>query len=67
MDDENVDWDAFIVLSAGPEIDAATAFAASIRDECPEVPPPKSNGRPNRLLMVVLLILAIGLVLLLIL
>ncbi len=43
MDDEDhIDWDAFAILAADPEIDAATAYAASIRDE-----PPASEEPPN--------------------
>lgn len=44
MDEENVDWDAFAILSADPEIDAATAYAASIRDE----PPQQQQQPPNK-------------------
>lgn len=61
-DDENIDWDAFTILSADPEIDVATAYAASIRDEPPKVPFQESRRRAAA---VIALLIAIAMVLLL--
>jgi hypothetical protein len=43
-DEDDIDWDAFAILSADPEIDMATAYAASIRDEPPGGPDEPPTG-----------------------
>lgn len=65
MDDtENIDWEAFAILSADPEIDVATAYAASVRDE----PPKGQASRQCRVsvtaIIALLIALAVALILL---
>ncbi len=64
MDEENVDWDAFAILSADPEIDAATAYAASIRDEPPQQQQQPPNKAAGLFFVGIIIALAIALALL---
>lgn len=60
MDDyEHIDWDAFIILAEDPEIDVATAFAASVADEDEAVDAQSSVDSDGGTRLVVLIVLLI--------
>lgn len=63
-DDDNIDWDAFGILAAEPDIDVATAYAASIRDGPPEEQPPQQSSGCAGLVIALLVALGVALLLL---